>query len=119
MNKMTDEISVKDIKLPFKHCDAPAINWGGDFNELEDLQKIVYLKKFGSSMNHATMLIQAERNILANENEVMRRMLDSSQTAITNQKAMLIKTITDNNATQQMLGEEITKLRTQLRILSE
>lgn len=45
MTTKSKEISVKEIKVPFKHGEAPAISWGADFDALTDTQKIIYLKK--------------------------------------------------------------------------
>ena len=108
-------IPVSDIK----YTQARDINWGVDFDALEDKQKIVYLKKFSASMNQAAELIQNERNLLAADNEVMKGMLAAAETANGNQKKMLIKVITTNNLSAQEAGNEITLLKRQLAKLTE
>jgi len=108
-------INASDI--PYKL--AREINWGEDFNALEDRQQIVYLKKFSASMNQAADLIQIERNILANDIVIMKQMLKAADTATATHKAMLTKVILDNNDKQQATGEEIAKLKRQLAKLCE
>lgn len=102
-----------------KYVPAREINWGADFEALEDKQKIVYLKKFSASMNQAAELIQLERNDLSNDIVVMKRMMQAAETATGTHKAMLTKVITDNNLAAQAAGAEIAKLKSQLAKLTE
>lgn len=108
-------IPVSDIKYVL----AREINWGADFDALEDKQKIVYLKKFSASMNQAAELIQGERNALANDIEVMKKMMQAAETATNNHKSMLTKVITDNNLAAQAAGNEITLLKRELAKMAE
>ena len=42
----------------------PKINWGMLYKQKSDAEKIRYLEKLASAMNHAASLIQDERNEL-------------------------------------------------------
>lgn len=119
MTTKSKEISVKEIKVPFKHGEAPAISWGADFDALTDTQKIIYLKKFSASMNHATMLIQTERNELLACVETLKAMLKSAEDAVGIQKTTLVNSITESNIREQKLGQEIALLKNQLNKLAE
>ena len=104
-------IDVADIEYKA----AREINWGADFEDLEERSKIVYLKKFSASMNQAADLMQKERNSLLNDIEVMKKMLESGEQATMNQKMTMIKVITDNNLAMQKLGDEMMELKAELR----
>lgn len=108
---MSNMIDVSDIK----YTPAREINWGADFEELGDQHKIIYLKKFSASMNQAADLLQVERNNLLNDISVMREMLDSAEQATQAQRLVTIKSITDNNLTMQTLGDEMVKVKAELR----
>lgn len=112
-------INTKDIKLPFKHCEAPQINWGADFDALDDKQKVLYMKKFSSSMNHAANLIQIERNILAHDIKTMRSMFTSAEDAVANQKKIMVTSILTNNAAAQQSNNEIIELKRQLKVYED
>ncbi len=113
------QIDVKEINLPFSHGEAPEILWGADFEELSDQFKVIYLKKFSSSMNYAAELIQNERNELLLLLDIMKQQVEGLQTASDTQKQSLVKIATDSNTAMQEAGKEIMGLKATLRKISE
>lgn len=62
---MNNEPDFVDEKIFKRHSkDAKQIEFGAEFEKRSDKDKIKYLKKLASSLNHAVMLIQDERNKL-------------------------------------------------------
>lgn len=109
---MSDKtIKASEIKTPIKHGEAPKINWGEDFNELGDIYKIIYLKTFSESMNHAASIIQDERNELIDRVVLLEEMLKSAETTAQIQRNLIANTINSNNETQASMAEEIAKLK--------
>ena len=97
--------------MSFKHNAAPQINFGKDFEDLQDKQKVVYLKKFSSSMNHAADLIQTERNEAVQKLILQDQQLRNADLNLAQIKASLVKNITDSNAEKQNLLAEIAELK--------
>jgi hypothetical protein len=104
-------IEVADIK----YVAAREINWGADFEDLEERSKIIYLKKFSASMNQAADLIQKERDGLLNDIDVMRKMLESAEQATQAQRMVMITSITNHNLAMQKIGDEMVELKAELR----
>lgn len=105
-------IDVKQIekKLVVKHCDAPQINFGADFEALSETHKTIYLKKLTSSLNHALDLIQCERNALLSQAAVMRQQLENADRQVAIQKSIVEKTVTDANSDRQEMSLKIQDL---------
>ena len=110
MNNMV-EVKQVEKKLPFKHGEAPQIKFGADFEALEDRQKIMYLKKFSSSMNHAADLIQKERNDLVQKLITSERQVHNANLNVEQIQKTMTGFITDSNLEKQELLAELTELR--------
>ncbi len=109
-------VDVKQIneKLDFSHGEAPQIQFGDDFDELADNQKILYLKKFSSSMNYAAYLIQQERNKLLTQLQVMQEQVKNADTNVAQVKESLVKVVTESNAEKQQFLSEISNLQREI-----
>ena len=103
-------IDVKELNLPDEPGMAPQINWGEDFNNFDDMKKIIYLKKLCSALNHATDLIQKERNQLLVDIKVINDVAENANSAVAIQKAIVLKAITDHNTEKQEFANQLQAL---------
>jgi len=103
-------IEVKELNLPEEPGMAPQINWGDDFNDFDDMKKIIYLKKLCSALNHATDLIQKERNQLLVDIKVSNDVAENAGQAVAIQKAIVLKAITDHNVEKQEFANQLQTL---------
>lgn len=112
-------IKVKDLNLPEAPALAPQIDFGKDFDDFDTMQKILYLKKLCSALNHATDLIQKERNEALEEIERLKKAVDYADEAIAIQKSIVLKAITDHNAEKQKLIKTVQELETRVKAQDE
>ena len=97
----------------------PKIKWGMLYQKKSDAEKIMYLEKLASSMNHAAALIQNERNELCNLCELKERQLVKMAEAVQTNNAMLQHEVTRMNEQRQILNAELARLNAEVRALKE
>ena len=98
----------------------PRIKWGRIYKEkMSPQQKIEYLERLASTMNHAAALIQKERNVLGILCEKKEAQLMVMKKTVDQNGDMLQQQITRLNADRQHFIDEITKLRTEIRTLKK
>lgn len=112
-------ISVKEIKLPKDHMLMPEIDFGEDFEALEPLKKVIYLKKLSSSLNHAADLIQKERNKLSEECIVLAAVAQNAENSANIQKGIVLKSITERNLEKQDFIKKMQELEQELRVYKQ
>lgn len=111
-------IEIEELNLPKDPGRAPQINWGKDFEDFDSVKKIIYLKKLCSALNHATDLIQNERNQLLKDAKVLNQLVENADNAVAIQKSIVLKAITDHNAEKQELIRVVKELETKVRDLT-
>ena len=85
------------------------------YKEKSDKEKIEYLEKLASSMNHAIALIQEERNKLGELCELKEQQLVKIAEAVRTNNEMLQQEVTRMNAERQGYNREVARLNTQIR----
>jgi hypothetical protein len=113
------EVKVEDLNLPDDPGRAPQIVWGEDFENFDKDNKIRYLKKLCSALNHAADLIQKERNNLAEECVKMAKQLENADKIVGIRKDTLVKALTDHNEEKQKLIKELQRVQRELKIRDE
>ena len=104
-----------DPKLMTKR--PPMIQWGLLYQAKTDQEKIRYLEKLASSMNHAASLIQDERNQLGALCALKEQQIVTLNHTVTANNAMLQQEVTRMNEDRQGYHAAITRLNTELRAL--
>jgi hypothetical protein len=94
---------------------APKIQWGDKFQAMPDADKILYLKRLASTMNHAAYLIQNERNQLLDLMEKKELQLEAMKRSIEQNNEMIQGQITEMNANKQEYHKKIASLNKKLR----
>lgn len=79
----------------------PKIKWGKLYQKFTDKEKIEYLEKLASTMNHAAYLIQEERNQRNDLLELKEKQLIASKKALDDSNEMMQTLITDMNEYKQ------------------
>ena len=97
---------------------APKINWGRIYQKFTDKEKIAYLEKLCSTMNHAAWLVQGERNQLNELCEKKEEQLGKMKAAMDQNMNTLQTEMTKFNEQRQQYNAEIAKLNKQLRKLN-
>jgi seryl-tRNA synthetase len=108
-------LEIKELNLPKDPGRAPQINWGEDFENFDDIRKIIYLKKLCSALNHATDLIQKERNQLLVDIKVCNEAVENADKAVSIQKAIVLKAITDHNIEKQEFAKQLQTLEKEIK----
>lgn len=85
---------------------APRIDIGGEFDKRSDKDKIEYLIKLASSLNHAAQLIQKERNELNDLLFSKEAQLTAAYEKITAGQMMIHKQLVRVNEEKQKLLDE-------------
>ncbi len=93
----------------------PKIQWGLLYGEKSDSDKITYLEKLASTMNHAAALIQDERNKLGKLCELKEQQLIKLSEGVRANNAMLQQEVTTMNAQRQEYNAEIARLGAELK----
>lgn len=114
---MSEEgISVEEVveqKKLKQNC--PKINWGPDFDDKSEQEKVVFLKKFADSFNYALALMQEERDHWVEVATNTEKRLVSCVEQLNTQKEFVQKIIGDQNALKQAYQEKINALEVKLR----
>ena len=96
----------------------PRIKWGRIYlDKMSNEQKITYLERLASTMNHAAATVQRECNEARALCEKKEQQLMIMKTNLDQNGDMLIQQITKLNADRQHFVDEITKLRNENRTL--
>ena len=95
----------------------PRIKWGMIYQSKSMRDKIKYLEKLASVMNHAAYLIQNERNELIVLAEKKEQQIVAMKKALDQNNAMIQSEITKMNAEHQEYFKEIKNLRDRIREL--
>jgi chromosome segregation ATPase len=95
----------------------PKIKWGEVYKTWADSQKIAYLEKLSSSMNHAAHLIQGERDELNDLCEKKEDQLRSMKDALDQNNGMIQDQITRMSEEKQELLTAIAQRNTRIREL--
>jgi hypothetical protein len=93
----------------------PKINWGELYKKFNDSEKIAYLEKLASTMNHAAYLIQEERNELGKLCELKENQIQQLKKAMEQNNEMLTSEITRMNSDRQRFNQAIINLKKELR----
>jgi septation ring formation regulator EzrA len=109
------QIDADDLNMPENPAIAPQIRWGEDFEAFDDKRKIIYLKKVASALNHATDLIQKERNELIDKCKQMAEQLENADKNVGIRKDIYVNAITSFNAEKQTLAQTIQKLERDIK----
>lgn len=97
----------------------PKINWGMIYKEKTADEKIEYLEKLASSMNHAAKLIQDERNELGRLCELKETQLTKMNASLIANNNMIQQEITKMNLMRQDYNEQIKTLSSKIRELEK
>ena len=79
----------------------PPIQWGDGYYAKTPEERISYLEKFCSSMNHAAHLIQGERDELGRLCELKEKQVIQAKAAMDQNLSMLHTTLKAHNAEKQ------------------
>ncbi len=93
----------------------PRIAWGEGYKMMTDAQKIDYLEKLASTMNHAAFLIQNERNDLVKLYDNKERKVEAMSKALDANNSMMQQQITKMNADKQEYFKSIARLNETVR----
>lgn len=108
-------IKKEDLKLPVAPAQAPQIDWGEDFLEWDVEFQNRYLKKLCSALNHSADLIQKERNEALLECHRMAECVENADKAVTIQKSIVLKAITEHNEEKQNLIIRLQELEAEVK----
>ena len=93
----------------------PKIDWGPDFDNKADDEKIAYLKKFADSFNNALDMMQKERNQWREKAQKHERELIHMKKIVNQQRAMIQKVTQNENETKAAYQKRITALEDKIR----
>ena len=99
--------------------DAPPISWTGEFDDLPQEKKIIYLKKLTSSLNHALDLMQEERNELAQVVKNQEATIENIETKLSVQASIMQQQLMNDNAEKEVMKQEAVKLKGELKKLKK
>lgn len=94
---------------------APRIKWGDKYQKKSDADKILYLQRLASTMNHAAYLIQNERNELLELMQLKEKQLEAMAANLDANNNMIQQQITKMNANKQEYHKRIASLNNQIR----
>ncbi len=97
--------------------DPPKIKWGKQYQEKTNEEKIRYLEKLASAMNHAAYLIQIERDKLNELLFLKESQLITMNDIVIKNNAMLQSEVTKMNGNKQEYNKKIAELNKHIREL--
>lgn len=121
-NKEYDEIAESPdgrVFLVDKDTGYKPIKWGDTYLEWDKDEKIDYLEKLSSSLNHSVILIQKERDYL---NEVainQEKQIEAYEEKLANERQMIQMRLIEENKKQQELSMEIVALKQEIKKLKQ
>ena len=113
-----EKIKEEDLNLPPAPAAAPQIDWGQDFLNWDIEHQNRYLKRLCSALNHATDLIQKERNDLLVQLHEMKAILENADKNVANQKQIMVTALTNHNLEKQQLIKHLQELEVKVKSLS-
>ena len=93
----------------------PKINWGRLYQDFTDAEKVEYLQKLASTMNHAAHLIQGERDELNKLCELKEQQIIKLREAMDQNLAMLQSEVTKINEERQSFNKAYVELKQELK----
>ena len=97
----------------------PKIKWGNIYQGFTDKEKVEYLEKLASTMNHAAHLIQGERNKLLKLCDLKEGQIIKMKEAMTQNMNMLQTEVTKMNEQRQGFNKEVARLNQNIRELEK
>lgn len=107
----------KKIDDKYLEAGAPKVDWDKILNDKTDEQKLLYLKKFASSMNYAASMIQRERDELGKLCKLKEKQLIKQGKGVEANNAMLQQEVTRMNEQRQGYNAEVKRLNGEIRKL--
>ena len=115
---LKDSMEADFIAKGFRKLDSkfltrrpPKIKWGKMYLALSDAEKIEYLQKLASTMNHAASLVQDERNELSKLCELKEGQIQQMKKAMVANDSMLHSEVEKINAERQSFNESKSGLK--------
>lgn len=96
-------------------ANPPRIAWGKKYETKTDVEKISYLEKLASSMNHAAFIIQNERNDLLELMAIKEKQVVTMAANLDANNNMIQQQVTKMNAEKQEYFKTIAALNKQIR----
>jgi len=97
----------------------PTIKWGELYKEFKDEEKIDYLEKLASTMNHAAFLIQGERDELIALCALKEQQIGKLSDAMSGNNGMIQSEIMKMNEERQFFNQHVAKLNKYVKSLKE
>lgn len=97
----------------------PRIRWGSGYQEKSPGDKIIYLEKLASAMNHAAFLVQGERDELNRLIILKEAQLLKQSDSVSKNNAMLQQEVTKMNTERQGFNDAVKKLNQRIRELEK
>lgn len=97
----------------------PKIKWGKEYQEKSSDDKIRYLEKLASAMNHAAFLIQGERDELNRLMILKEAQLLQMADSVNKNNAMLQQEVTKMNTDRQSFNDAVKKLNQRIKALEK
>ena len=124
IRQTTHEELTEDIIEGFEKLDdnlldrkAPRIKFLKGFDEKEDIQKIDYLKRLASTMNHAAKLISNERDELVKLMILKERQLEQMSLQLQQNSTTVQDQVLRMNAQKQHFSAEVSRLTSRVKEL--
>uniref|UniRef100_A0A6M3JX88 Uncharacterized protein n=1 Tax=viral metagenome TaxID=1070528 RepID=A0A6M3JX88_9ZZZZ len=95
----------------------PKIQWGILYKAFNPTEKIEYLEKLASSMNHAAYLIQEERNSLLKLCDMKDKQVNAMKVSMQQNMDMLQSEVTKMNEDKRESNKAVADLNRQIREL--
>ena len=93
----------------------PKIKWGKGYQEMSKDDKIDYLQKLATSMNHAASLIQTERDTIGKLCEAKEAQIVQMKKALDDNNAMIQSEVTRMNTQRQDAASTVMRLNQEIR----
>ena len=96
----------------------PRIKWGELYKRFTDAEKITYLEKLASTMNHAAYLIQGERDELNVLCELKEKQIQKLSNNMDGNNSMVQSEIMKMNEERQAFNSHVAELNKKIKKLS-
>jgi hypothetical protein len=97
--------------------DPPRIKWGELYKQFTDAEKIEYLEKLASTMNHAAYLIQGERDEVLTLCGLKEQQLEKLSSSMGKNDSMVQSEIMKMNEERQSFNKHVAELNKKIREL--
>jgi hypothetical protein len=108
-------------KLDPKHVDLapPRIKWGELYKNFNEAEKVEYLEKIASAMNHAAYQVQLERDELLKLCELKEKQIHQLGHDMRNNNGMIQSEIMKVNDERQAFNKHVAELNQQIKDLTQ